>query len=307
MKSVIKKVLLSILVGLIQAGCSTQLPRSTQAPIYTQPARQTFTTTTRPTATPAILPAQPTGQPGIEEQWQQALQSAQARLVSSLQGPALQQAEQNLQSWARTSQDEIEFQKTNGEVELNPDGKKMFAGRSAQWFAALLANLDLFTSAEIKWAGYRERTPDQKATAVEAVRAYAGQDATVTYQKTERFIFDPLRMVEDYLAGDYVYKVDVETGQIADIEPRTDAAFSSDVTGVEDRAKGRQKAEAIIHQLAGQTQLESLSYVENADPGYYRWEDRAASRLPDGQYRSLQVVFAEDGSLFSYLNTFSTD
>ena len=262
---------------------------------------------TRPTATPAILPAQPTGQPGIDEQWQQALQSAQARLSASLQGAALQQAQQDLQGWAKSSQDQIAFEKTNGQVGPAAGGKQVFTGRSAQWYATLLANLDLFTSAEIKWAGYQERSPDQRAVAVNAIQSYAGQDITVTYQKTERFIFDPMRMVEDYLAGDYVYRVDVETGQIIYIDPRQDAAFSGDWTGAEDRVKGRQKAEAIIHRLAGTIQLERLTYVENTDPGYYRWEDQSAPRLPDGQYRSLQVVFAADGSLFSYLNTLSTD
>ena len=143
----------------------------------------------------------------------------------------------------------------------------------------------------------------QHAAAVETVQSYAGQNAEVTYLKTEHFIYDPMRMVEEYLAAGYDYRVDVETGLIVEIDPVQDASFSAIKAGTEDREAGRQQAEAIIQRLDPTVKLDSLSYAENVDPGYYRLEDRSADLLPSCQYRSLQVVFATGGTFFSYVNT----
>lgn len=255
------------------------------------------------TMAPTSTQSTPAGQPGIDDQWQQALQTADTQLQQSLQGSALQQAEQSLQTWVDVNQKEIEFQKTNGEVSTNPQGKLIFMNQSAVWFANLLADLELSTAAEIKWMNYQERAPAQRAAAVEVVQSYAGQNAEVTYLKTEHFIYDPMRMVEEYLAAGYDYRVDVETGLIVEIDPVQDASFSAIKAGTEDREAGRQQAEAIIQRLDPTVKLDSLSYAENVDPGYYRWEDRSADLLPSGQYRSLQVVFATDETFFSYVNT----
>ena len=46
------------------------------------------------------------------------------------------------------------------------------------------------------------------------IHAYSAQQ--VTYKGTQRWIYDPLVMVEEYQAGDFDYRVNIENGLIVE-------------------------------------------------------------------------------------------
>lgn len=146
MKSILKTAGVFItLVSLISA-CAQQPGRSSTLKL--DPAA------TNQNPQPSQTQAPASSQPGIDEQWQHAIDMAQARLQQSLQGTALQQAEQNLQHWSETNQAQVDYEKANGTVTKNQAGKLIFIGQSATVFYNLLLDLKYQTEADIKWANF---------------------------------------------------------------------------------------------------------------------------------------------------------
>ena len=234
---------------------------------------------------------------------QQAIETAQTRLQQSLQGTTLQQAEQNLQNWAKMNRDQVDYEKNNGTVTKNQAGKLIFTGQSAIWFSNLLTELKLQTEGDIKWSNFQERHAEQRQAAMDYIHAYSRQQ--VTYKGTQRWIYDPLVMVEEYQAGDFDYRVNIENGLIVEIEPIQDSGYANISTPEWKPAEDRAKTEEIIQRLAPKIDLTKLTFVPDFSPGYYRWEDRTVDRLPSGQFRCVQVVFGPDDKFATFLNSLS--
>lgn len=136
---------------------------------------------------------------------------------------------------------------------------------------------------------------------MDTIQAYAGQP--VTYKDTQRWIYNPLVMVEEYQAGSFDYRVNLENGLVVQIEPISDSGYANISTPEWKPAEDKARAEETIHRLAPMVDLSKLTFVPDSSPGYYRWEDRSVDRLPGGQYRCVQVVFGPDDKFATFLNS----
>ena len=138
--------------------------------------------------------------------------------------------------------------------------------------------------------------------AVQTIKSLTGT-SDISYVSTGRFIYNPKIIVERYKAGDYLYEVSVDTKQVLHFEPILDNNFSNFPSYKMDREIYKVKALELIKKFDPNSNLDQLSSKPMFDDGYFRWEDITKSKFPNGQYPSIQVVFAPDGRIFSYTNT----
>lgn len=122
---------LFITLVLLISACAQQLDRPSTLKLAPDSAIQNPQPSPNTTHQFIPTPTPASSQVSIDEQWQHAVEIAQGRLQQSMQGATLQQAEQNLQNWAKTNQAQVDYEKTNGTVTKNQAGKLNFTGQSA--------------------------------------------------------------------------------------------------------------------------------------------------------------------------------
>ena len=144
-KSIITITGLFITFVLFITACTQELDRSSALKLEPTTANQYSYPSPSITAkfVPTTIQTPTSSQVSIDEQMQQAIETAQTRLQQSLQGTTLQQAEQNLQNWAKMNRDQVDYEKNNGTVTKNQAGSFIFTGQSAIWFSNLLTELKL--------------------------------------------------------------------------------------------------------------------------------------------------------------------
>ena len=128
----------------------------------------------------------------------------------------------------------------------------------------------------------------------------------VVYESTGPFIYAPSITVERFKADGFRYEV-TENYQIVHFQPISDDNFHNFPSYKMDRELYKPKAIALILHLDPGAVLEQLVFQANVDDGYFRWENNSKNKFPNGQYPSIQVVYAPDGRLFSYTNTMNID
>ena len=231
----------------------------------------------------------PTLPPEIVERFTQAVQTAQAR-YADLEGEPRESGLQGVAIWQDITWHELLYAQAHPEE---------LPGSLEEKLDRYVDTLERSVEADIRWAGFEERTPDERRAVQQAVEEDTGVEAV--YQTTYLWPFDRLSMVEVYNAGSYAYSVNVETDRIVEIEPRNDASISLPDPDREPE-DGWEMARQVIARLAPWVALEQLS-INAETPRYYRWEDRGAEMLPDGSYPYVQVQFTTDGEFVNFVNT----
>jgi hypothetical protein len=292
LKKIVPGICLLMVILLVSTACQPRTPQTAVSSPSTEPPDFPKVTRTAAAVIPSLTPSSAISTE-IAAQFDQAVQAAQAIYQQSLTGEALREAQQGLERWREISWGEIEYAQANGDD----------VSAALQHY---LRDLELRTRVNLKWAGYQERTPKQQEAARSAIEQYSGSAAA--YQNSALWPFHWMVMAETYRSGESVYKIDVETDRIIEIEPVNDASISTPTSGSYANPEiGREKARAIITRLAPEVNLAALTLREDVSLGYYIWEDRSAAPLQDGGYPRIQVEFGPDGTFVNFINALPTE
>jgi hypothetical protein len=192
----------------------------------------------------------------------------------------------------------VEFEKANGQIELNPDGKEVFMGLSKVMFDDSRANFSLMVLSEIKWWNIAERSYEERAAAVQEVQQFANEDE-FEYLGTSLFVMNPLIRIEQYQSRNYLISVNVENNQIISIDPLENNA----VCGYEfNRDELLDKALGYAESLAPTIDLSKYEFIEESGCTSFYWLDNGTALLQNS-FGTLYIELTISGGLQRFYNS----
>jgi hypothetical protein len=109
--------------------------------------------------------------------------------------------------------------------------------------------------------------------------------------------------IEDYESGDYIFQVDVSSGQIIKMWIKDQQNFSVDARYTQNELV--KLAQEHVKRLAPKIDLDILELTiqeKSGDVCFFRWEDQSRE-TPDGTTAFIQVALSRSGDFLNYENT----
>lgn len=145
--------------------------------------------------------------------------------------------------------------------------------------------------------------------AIEVVRAFAGDNATIIFQGRGLSSYAPNEMIEIYYVGADQYEVDTNTSQVIQFGPRPlsigEQPKEYDTSNRYTPEELKAKAVSFIAKHAPGINLNSLTPAHSDKEKvnyFFRWEDTSGKTFM-GMHPFIQVGFSRGGDLLSYTNT----